>query len=306
MAGHKGGGGHERWLITYADMLTLLLAFFVIMYSISKADAQRFKKFQEGMQQAFHLGVLEGRDAVSIQDTAGAMVGVDSSTAMGPATLPAAVAPQPLPTVANPVAAATPFVVPSTADRTLSPSATPIATASTTAPRTAPVTAPTTADVQTAKQLQATLDGLVTSNNAGGAQVSVQSEGIVISLYGVLAFPSGDAELQPSGRAVLTKLAGELRGLPYDIRVEGNTDSLQPDGGPYPSNWELSTARALAVTHFLIDSAHLAPTRLSAVGLAEFHPVASNETRDGRSRNRRVDLVLIHRSQSQTSTEGNP
>lgn len=295
----RGGGGHERWLITYADMLTLLLAFFIIMYSISKADTQRFKKFQEGMQQAFHLGVLQGRDAVSIQDTAGAMVGVDSSTAMGPVTLPAAVAPAPRPTAVDSVAAPTPFVAPPVADRTVPPSATPIADAPTTV---ASVTAPTASDVQKARQLQAALDRLVTSNGEGGAVVSVQSEGIVISLYGVLVFPSGDAELQPGARAVLLKLADELRGLPYDIRVEGNTDSIQPDGGPYPSNWELSAARALTVTHFLIDSAHLAPTRLSAVGLAEFHPVASNQTRDGRSRNRRVDLVLIH----QTSAEGNP
>jgi flagellar motor protein MotB len=277
------------------------------MYSISKADAQRFKKFQEGMQQAFHLGVLQGRDAVSVEDTAGAMVGVDSSTAMGPVTLPAAVAPAPLPTTIDPIAAATPFVVtmgltPVAGSSAASPASaqTSRPVAATAAP--APISPGAPSSAAIAQQIQSSLAGLVTSNSDGGVDVRVGSEGIVISLYGVLAFQSGETDIEPQGRAVLTRVADEIRGLPYDVRVEGHTDSIQPDGGPYPSNWDLSTARALAVTHVLIDSAHFAPGRLSAAGYAEFRPVATNATRDGRSRNRRVDLVLIY----QSPTGGNP
>ena len=246
MAGGHDGGGRERWLVTYADMLTLLLALFIILYSISKADVQRFKKFQEGMQQAFHVDVLQGRDAPALESS-GAIVAQDASTT---------VAPEPQPTT-----------VPNT---------------------------PFYNDTATAQQLRQVFQGLVPPGARGNIVVQRRSDGILISMYGVLLFDSDQTDLLPAGRQILTKVADSIAPLPYDIRVEGHTDSIQPHGGPYPTNWELSTARALVVTHFLIDSAGISPRRLSAAGYAEFQPVASNATREGRQRNRRVDLVLLH------------
>lgn len=286
MAGH-GGGGRERWLITYADMLTLLLAFFIIMYSISKADAQRFKKFQEGMQQAFHLGVLEGRDAVSVQDTAGGMVGVDSSNQMGPVTLPASVAPLPLPTISEAIAAPSRVAIVGISSQPTPADATP------TAEEGAIADSIPAAEVQTAQQIQTELQGIVPTGAQGDVAVELRPEGIVISVSGLLLFDSGDADLQPQARQILDRVAESVRALPYDIRIEGYTDSIQPSGGPYPSNWELSSARALSVTHYLIDHGSIDAKRLSAAAYAEFHPVAPNDTREGRMRNRRIDLVLI-------------
>ncbi len=252
--GHGGGGSSERWLITYADMLTLLLALFIILYSISKADVQKFQKFQEGLQEAFHVDVLKGRDAPSL-DSSGAIVAQDASTTIAP--LPA------------------PTTVPSAIS----------------------------GDGATARRLQEAFQGIVMPGARGGIKVETRPDGLLISIYGVILFDSDEANLRPEGRDILMKVASEIRPLPYDIRVEGHTDNLQPTGGPYPTNWELSTARALVVTHFLIDQAKFQPGRLSAAGFAEFQPVASNATRDGRLRNRRVDLVLTH---PDTSAKGQP
>ncbi len=248
MAGGHGSGS-ERWLVTYADMLTLLLALFIILYSISKADVQRFKKFQEGVQQAFHVDVLQAPAAQSL-DSAGAIVAPDTSTTVAPESEPTA------------------------------------------------LPEPASGEDDIAARLQAAFAGLVPPSSRGGIVVERRPEGIVISLYGVILFDSGKAELRPQARQILGVVAANLRPLPYDIRVEGHTDSIQPDPGPYPTNWELSTERALAVTQYLIDTARIDPHRLSAAGYGEFHPVASNATREGRLRNRRIDLVLLRRDAS--------
>ena len=108
-----------------------------------------------------------------------------------------------------------------------------------------------------------------------------------------ILFSSGSATIGTDGRAALRKVAEALRGLQgKTIRVEGHTDNVPTgSGGPFPSNWELSTARALAVVHFLQD-AGLDPTRVSGAGYAEFQPIASNDTPEGRSLNRRIEIVL--------------
>ena len=282
MAGGHGGGGSERWLVTYADMLTLLLAFFIILYSISKADINRFEKFQEGMAKAFHVGVLHGREPTSFGDTSAALVGLDGSSLGGPVTLAT-----PNSTSRSAIvigsAASSPLEIPFVAE-------TPVPTAGV---RATPLAAPVP-DHNTAVMLRNKLQGVAPLNSLEGIVVQESSEGVIISLYGILLFDAGRSDLLPSGRDVLRKVAAVVKDLPYDIRVEGNTDSIQPDpNGPFVSNWELSTNRALAVTHALIDDSKIDPARLSAVGHAEFRPVAMNTTREGRLRNRRVDLVLV-------------
>ncbi|HET7825837.1 MAG TPA: OmpA family protein [Anaeromyxobacter sp.] len=108
-----------------------------------------------------------------------------------------------------------------------------------------------------------------------------------------ILFASGSATIGQDGRAALRKVAEALRGLQRKtIRVEGHTDNV-PTGtsGPFPSNWELSSARALAVVHFLQENG-VDPTRLSSAGYGEFQPIASNETPEGKSLNRRIEIVL--------------
>ena len=264
MAGRHGGANHERWLITYADMLTLLLAFFIILYSISKADIARFHEFQQGMQQAFHVGVLQGANG-NKSVSGGAIVGLND--ALGPASAVAPSVESPNVAVMEPIP--TPMAIPS-------------------------VIAATSPDAQLSRRLQHQLQALVRPGTLGGVQVQQRPDGILISIYGVLLFDTGEAQLGQTGRTMLSQIATDIKPLSYNVRVEGNTDSIQPDGGLFPTNWELSAARALVVTHYLIDVGHVEPSRLSVIAYAEFHPVASNTTRDGRLRNRRVDLILVH------------
>jgi chemotaxis protein MotB len=109
-----------------------------------------------------------------------------------------------------------------------------------------------------------------------------------------ILFGSGSATIGQDGREALRKVADALRGIQGKvIRVEGHTDNV-PTGqsGPFSSNWELSTARALAVVHFLQEGG-VDPTRLSGSGFAEFQPIASNATPEGRSQNRRIEIVLV-------------
>lgn len=115
-----------------------------------------------------------------------------------------------------------------------------------------------------------------------------------VKLKDKILFASGSATLGLDGKEALRKVAEALRGLQgKTVRVEGHTDNV-PTGstGPFPSNWELSSARALAVVHFLQD-AGVDPTRISAAGNAEFQPIATNDTPEGRSLNRRIEIVLV-------------
>src|SRR5205085_11643896 len=98
---------------------------------------------------------------------------------------------------------------------------------------------------------------------------------------------------------VLDAIANELRLLPNDIRVDGHTDSTSIDSPRYPTNWELSSARALAVTRYLSETDHIPAGRLMATGFGEFRPIAPNDTRDHRALNRRVEIHLLSSTQPQ-------
>jgi len=125
--------------------------------------------------------------------------------------------------------------------------------------------------------------------------VAIESteRGIVIHFTDRVLFDTGRAEIKPEAREVLQAVAVELAKLPHHIRVEGHTDNVPIHNERFPSNWELSTARAVTVLRFLIQVGGLDPERLSAVGYGEYRPIASNDTPEGRARNRRVDIVLL-------------
>jgi len=150
-------------------------------------------------------------------------------------------------------------------------------------------------------QLRSTYDQLVSDMQAEIAQGQIQitrlADRLNVSLVDRILFPSGEASITPAGYGILRRVGDLLKTTEGKIiRVEGHTDNvaisqrLQP---MFPSNWELSTARATNVVRFLQDSVGIDPTRLQAVGLAQFHPVASNETAQGRSQNRRIEIALL-------------
>jgi chemotaxis protein MotB len=128
---------------------------------------------------------------------------------------------------------------------------------------------------------------------ADAVRVGQRREGVVLSLSGNLLFTSGTAELRPEGQRVLARVAEVLRPLPNRLRIEGHTDNIPFSSALYRSNWELSAARALAVLHYLRAQGGVPAERLSYAAFGEYRPVAPNETREGRARNRRADIVVL-------------
>ena len=118
-------------------------------------------------------------------------------------------------------------------------------------------------------------------------------EGVVISLRDSVLFPPGNAELSTGAQNTLDRLAETLVATHHPIRVEGHTDATPIATSQYPSNWELSTARATAIVRYLSDRHGIPPEQLSAVGYGEFHPVANNSSIEGKQKNRRVDIVIL-------------
>jgi len=152
------------------------------------------------------------------------------------------------------------------------------------------------------RQIQAALEDYAIGQGLGGeVEVGMAPEGIVIRLNDALLFSSGRAFLDDHAMAVVEKVAAIVRSLPNNIRVEGNTDDQPPNGGLYPDNWQLSTARALAVLGAMTQFG-ISPDRLSATGYAQYNPIVPNADDASRTKNRRVDVVILYPHGSGTST----
>jgi chemotaxis protein MotB len=242
----EGHGSQERWLLTYADLITLLMVFFVVMYSMSRADVSKFARLQAAMQRAFRVEVLKGSTPTSLQGEDG------SSDIRG--------------TIQDTREYA--------ANAALSPKL-----------------------ITTLEELRiALLQVPQPTFSSGGVQVGTARDGIVISLSGNVLFDSGKADLRPSGLPLLEAFAARTRSIPNEIRIEGHTDNIAIQTSLYPSNWELSSARATTVARYLSEHGRIPASRLIAAGYGEHRPAASNSEREGRARNRRVDLVILSES----------
>lgn len=126
----------------------------------------------------------------------------------------------------------------------------------------------------------------------GDLSIAMDSRGLVVTVLDRILFDSGRAELKPESEEVLTKVADTLATQDHKIFVEGHTDNVPIRYSNWRSNWELSTARALEVLHFFTDIRGIAPEKLAASGYAEYQPVESNDTAEGRLKNRRVEIVI--------------
>ena len=275
--GHKGrrGGGHqeeesaERWLLTYADMITLLMALFMVLFSISSVNISKYQTLQKSLKAAFSGNILPGGKAISQQ-------GSTANSSHVPATYEL----QALEPVTTMGASA---LQNSTARGSGNQS-------------TAAVAQQAAAQHESAvfARIKTELDTYARQHGfAKNVQTSIEPKGLVIRvLTDDLLFESGQATLEGRSHALLGKI-GELLNVDetHPIDVEGNTDDVPIHGGLYPSNWELSTARASTVVRFLTERA-VSPARLTATGYAEQHPVDSNATPAGRARNRRVEIVM--------------
>jgi chemotaxis protein MotB len=125
------------------------------------------------------------------------------------------------------------------------------------------------------------------------ADVVRDARGVVVSLPEQATFQVGRADVTSGARQLISRVVNQLDAEQYTLRIEGHTDDVPIRTAQYPSNWELSTARAGAVVAYLIRDLHYPPDRLSAAGYAEFHPLVPNTSAANRARNRRIDIVVI-------------
>jgi chemotaxis protein MotB len=245
---------HERWLVSYADFVTLLFAFFVVLYASSQVDKRKAGRLALAIQVAFQeLGVFSASaTAVPVQDTE---------------AMPASSA-QLLDNVAH-TAALGRFVPPAQGDTGSSEDA----------------------DLSSLREeLQTALAAEIRRSDIS---LQFEPEGLVISLREVGFFDTASATIRPQAQSALDQITTILRHYPHALRVEGHTDNIPIHTAQFGSNWELSTARATEVLRLLIVRYGFAADRLAVAGYAEFHPVASNLTPEGRALNRRVDVVVI-------------
>ena len=135
---------------------------------------------------------------------------------------------------------------------------------------------------------------LRTEIDAKQVKIDMSDRGLVITLVAEVLFDSGKTKIKPQGKEILVKVARILNseGISNDIGVEGHTDNEPIKHSSWKSNWELSTARATSVLHYFVDDAGFTPERLSATGYGEYKPVASNDTPEGKQKNRRVEIVI--------------
>jgi chemotaxis protein MotB len=276
---HGGGheGGDERWLLTYADMITLLMALFIVMWAISSVNTTKFAELSVSLKQAFNGKLVTGGDNV-----------VSGATSLMPAQPSVVGDAQGKPVSTDPVSVAPPSFEPIRID--------PVANANSV------IESAETADLENLRRLKEELDrwaakhGLKTK-----VATTIDERGLAIRvLTDDLLFDSGKAVLKPSAEPLLATVAafvGDTSRVPNDIRVEGNTDNVPISTAQFRSNWELSAGRATAVLQSLLEHG-LAPKRLSAVAYGQQRPLATNHSAHGRSVNRRVELVVMRRALS--------
>jgi chemotaxis protein MotB len=228
----------ERWLLTYSDLITLLFVLFVVMYAISTTDVRKFVALAQSVSAAFNADVLQGQQAISINNGQDTTVQQDTSSAG---------------------------------------------------------TSPVQSDLQAIK---AALEDYAIGQGLGGeVEVGMAPQGIVIRLNDALLFSSGRAHLDDHALKLVGQVVNIIKPLPNAIRIEGNTDDQAPDGVLYTSNWDLSTSRALSVLQAMTQMG-LDPSRLSALGHAQYNPITPNVDEASRAKNRRVDIVVLYPPES--------
>jgi chemotaxis protein MotB len=254
----------ERWLLTYADMITLLMALFMVLFSISSVNISKYQTLQQSLKAAFSGSILSGGKAI-LQS------GSESTSAHTPAT------------------SEVPSIVPLTPNIPK-----PVDTSAKQISKAMLAQAGAQQEQSGFQKLKAELDAYAKAHGfSNQVQAVIEQQGLVVRvLTDKLLFASGQAALEPAGDPLLNEVTALLNvDTKHPITVEGNTDNQPIQSSQFPSNWELSAIRATTVLRYLI-SRGVAAQRLSAAGYAALHPIATNTTVTGRAENRRVDIVL--------------
>jgi len=229
---------HERWLLTYADLITLLLALFMMLYAMSVLDLEKYQAFQE----AFTKGIGGN------------------------------------PTNAHEIAQEAPEEIPRS-----------VRASGEETTKAAPAL-----NLEELKELKKKLEKeLKSAGLQDEIQMELQPRGLVMNVVSGVLFPSGSANLGERGEHLLGSLGVVFKSFANDLVVEGHTDSRPIRSDAFPSNWELSSSRSIAVLRYIIEKNHIAEKRVSAAGYSDTRPRTSNATEEGRAKNRRVDIVVL-------------
>ena len=238
------GGGMMRWLITYADLITLLLAFFIVLYAMNRTQQVKFSLVAQALAKEFDSQSIVGQ-------------GIGPSIITGNSGTRAVRASR--------------------------------------------------QQLQSLSQLQNKLEKAIQKVGLT-KQVSVTSNqrGVEVSLDATTLFAPGSARLSPIAVTLLHGLGAALATVPNDIEVVGYTDSTPIHTSLYPSNWQLSAMRAANVVYVLSRLPNIRPGRLSLSGFGRYHPVASNATEAGRTKNRRVNILVLRSDVAQVAIGNGP
>jgi chemotaxis protein MotB len=252
---HAEHANHERWLVSYADFITLLFAFFVVMFASSQADKGRAEQVSASVRKALEEGYFASKIAAVLGGTVDD-VGQGNAQMRGPGEVrkiqkpeePRPEAPPPSPMLAE-----------------LLPS------------------------------LQYLSKELEEEVRNGKIQLSLEARGLVVSLSQAAFFPSGEDAIDPRTYPSIEKVATVIREIPNPVRLEGHTDSVPIHNSRFRSNWELSAARSIAMLELLARRFEIPRERLAIAGYADNFPVEANDSEEGRARNRRVDVVILNK-----------
>jgi chemotaxis protein MotB len=242
---HAEHENHERWLVSYADFITLLFAFFVVMFASSQTDKAKAKAVSEAVEKALENGGVRAQ----VREVLGGTV---DETGKGNAQMKG----------------------PGGSQKHDKEQKEKVA--------------------ELLPSLQYLTKALEVEIRQGKIELHLEPRGLVASLRQASFFPSGEDTVDPGTYPSIGRIAETLRALPNAVRLEGHTDSVPIHTPRFRSNWELSAARAIAVMELLAVKFEVSRPRMAIAGYADTAPVQSNETDEGRARNRRVDVVILN------------
>jgi chemotaxis protein MotB len=252
---HAAHENHERWLVSYADFITLLFAFFVVMFATSQADKQK--------QQVVAAAVKEAFENRNVAAQVAGFLGQSSDN-----------------------------------QKVHLPEAKPFAGAA--EPAETPAQKPTRDQAAQAamQELVPSMSFLASSFQQeiedGKLDVQMEPRGLVVSLREAAFFPAASDRLNDSAWPILEKIAESINQLPNPVRFEGHTDARPIRSKRFRSNWELSTARGIAMMQILTEDFAVDRRRCAVSGFADTVPIADNGTGEGRAKNRRVDIIILN------------
>ncbi len=252
----------NRWIITYADFTTMLLALFMVMYALSQMDVNNLKEFSKSVGTVFKLPAqqnLSGETRLNRNNLK--QIFNTTKTKVSFSAINTSSQKEPIKELKQQL---------STIEPTLQKEA---------------------AEFENIKSI--VKEKL---NNVEGISISREPRGLLIRLSNKVLFDQGSAIIRGQSIILLDKLAEALKNIPNPIRIEGHTDKIPIKTKKFPSNWELSTARATNIVRYLINKHGFSPKKLSAVGYGEYMPIADNNSKEGRAANRRIDIVILSSS----------